>query len=702
MTPLRSIACSFITATAALLVWPTAHGQTAKLEKFEPSNVYFQAWLTLREGDKAKNEGKFLEAFNRYDKAKKLFDSVALYHPDFKADLVKTRQESTAEAMGLIKDRALAEHQKLTRRSNDLAESPNAPTLRKDFVIPTLSKEDQRKIKALQQQIGQYNSELQVARSDRDANAVRLRKALKELEGQRDRMARAPVAGQLQDLNSRISKVERERDAMAGTLRESRREHQQIQIKLGTAEADSAAAQERAAELQKLVEVQQSASKQVVEGLRRQLKELRATVGEKDKQLSELQAHNADLDKQLQEAHSEILDLRDERDALLAERDQMAALLKLNESERVRLLIKQNMELGRNLKTASDRLIEVHSDNNATQDDLIEAKRDIAHAKGRLIDFQRENASQKNRLSKLEERLRHAGNDLETGLKNTAVDPKGREEMEMLRGIISRQLRVQEHRKLSKEAVMTEVRRMAKEDNILIPQLNGLFEQELRLTAEESELIKEFKIDEDFIFSDRPNRREFVNAGQELQQSISIKDKVARRAYANERFLAAREVFESILAEHPGHVETILNLGVVHVKNNEIPLAIDSFNNAIVIRGENLPFAQFMLGVCHYRLGEFQESNTYLRKSLELENDNAQAYIFLGSVAGREMKHEEAEVHFKTAISIDPTLAQPYYNLAVIYLDKGDKQEALKYYREALKRGADPNLKFEASLAMRN
>jgi len=702
MTPLRSIACSFIAATAALLVWPTAHGQNAELENFEPSNVYFQAWLILREGEKSETAGKFLEAFNRYDKAKKLFDSVALYHPGFKADLVKTRQDSTAEAMGLIKDRALAEHQKLTRRSNGLAEGPNAPALRKDFVIPILSKEEQRKIEALQRQIGHYNSELQVARSDRDANAVRLRKALKELEGQRDRMARAPVASQLQDLNSRISKVERERDAMAGALRESRREHQQIQIKLGTAEADSAAAQERAAELQKLVEVQQSASKQVVEGLRRQLKELRATVGEKDKQLSELQAHNADLDKQLQEARAEILDLRDERDALLAERDQMAALLKLNESERVRLLIKQNMELGRNLKTASDRLIEVHSDNNATQDDLIEATRDIAHAKGRLIDFQRENASQKNRLSKLEERLRHAGNDLETGLKNTAVDPRSREEMEMLRGIISRQLRVQEHRKLSKEAVMTEVRRMAEEDNILIPQLNGLFEQELRLTAEESELIKEFKIDEDFIFSDRPNRREFVNAGQELQQSIAIKDKVARRAYANERFLAAREVFESILAEHPGHVETILNLGVVHVKTSEIPRAIDSFNDAIVIRGENLPFAQFMLGVCHYRLGELQQSNTYLRKSLELENDNPQAYIFLGSVAGREMKHDEAEVHFKTAIRLDPTLAQPYYNLAVIYLDKGDKQEALKYYREALKRGADPDLKFEASLAMRN
>ena len=48
------------------------------------------------------------------------------------------------------------------------------------------------------------------------------------------------------------------------------------------------------------------------------------------------------------------------------------------------------MDLGRDLKTARDRLKQLHTDNNVTKDQLIEAKRDLAHAKGRLIKFQRE------------------------------------------------------------------------------------------------------------------------------------------------------------------------------------------------------------------------------------------------------------------------------------------------------------------------
>ena len=63
--------------------------------------------------------------------------------------------------------------------------------------------------------------------------------------------------------------------------------------------------------------MQQSASKQVVEGLRRQLKEMKAAHIEKDKELSSLQARNGELLRQLGEARAEILDLRDERDALL-------------------------------------------------------------------------------------------------------------------------------------------------------------------------------------------------------------------------------------------------------------------------------------------------------------------------------------------------------------------------------------------------
>ena len=107
-----------------------------------------------------------------------------------------------------------------------------------------------------------------------------------------------------------------------------------------------------------------------------------------------------------------------------------------------------------------------------------------------------------------------------------------------------------------------------------------------------------------------------------------------------------------------------------------------------------------MLGVCHYRLSDLGNSRQSLRRAVDLDSENAKAYVFLGNVAGRENLDDEAETHFKAAIQIDPTLSDPYYNLAVIYLRKGLKKEALKYYQEALKRGADPNLEFEASLAL--
>ena len=602
--------------------------------------------------------------------------------------------------MTAIRDKALAERNNIARRTGELVEGSNAPRQSVDVPVPQLSREEQNKVSALQRQIVQYRNELQKSRSDRDANAVRLREALRQLEAERNRVARAPVSGQLQDLNQRIRKVESERDTMFKALRDSRDEHQRVLAELAIAKADAAASQKRATELEEVVNVQQSASREVVQGLRRQLKELKEALAEKDRNYTALEARTAQLDRQLGEARDELRDLRDERDALLIQRDQMAALLKLNESERVQLLIKQNMDLGRDLKMARDRLKELHSDNNTTKDQLIEAKRDLAQAKGRLIEFQRENASQKNRLNAMEDRLRAAGTELKGNLQSPEIDPRSRQEMEMLRDIISRQLRIQEHRRNAKEAVMAEIRKIGQQEGPLVDNIQGLFDQELRLTAEESRLIAEFKIDDDFIFDDRPQEHEVANAARNLQQNISIKDQLARRAFSNGRFLAAREVFESILDEHPGHVETMLNLGVVHVKNEDIPLAVSSFNDALVIRGDNLPFAHFMLGVCHYRTSDLQNSRISLQRAVDLDNENAKAFVFLGNVAGREDRDDEAEAHFKTAIQIDPTLSDPYYNLAVIYLRKGMKDEALKYYKEALNRGADPNLEFEASLAL--
>jgi len=64
-------------------------------------------------------------------------------------------------------------------------------------------------------------------------------------------------------------------------------------------------------------------------------------------------------------------------------------------------------------------------------------------------------------------------------------DQRSRDEMDLLRGIISRQLRIQERRREAREVVMEEVQRLAIEDNAFEVALDLFAQQELKLTDEQ-------------------------------------------------------------------------------------------------------------------------------------------------------------------------------------------------------------------------
>ena len=76
MVPLRSTCDCLKVATILLCLSLPVVAQAPVNAKFKPSDIYFQAWLTVREAEKATKDGKFLDAFNRYDKARQLFESV--------------------------------------------------------------------------------------------------------------------------------------------------------------------------------------------------------------------------------------------------------------------------------------------------------------------------------------------------------------------------------------------------------------------------------------------------------------------------------------------------------------------------------------------------------------------------------------------------------------------------------------------------
>ena len=78
----------------------------------DPSDVYFQAWLLVRDADKLQQKADFAGALDKYRRARQLFDSVIQSCPDWKPDMVKGRLDATSEAIAAVEPKAREQNKK--------------------------------------------------------------------------------------------------------------------------------------------------------------------------------------------------------------------------------------------------------------------------------------------------------------------------------------------------------------------------------------------------------------------------------------------------------------------------------------------------------------------------------------------------------------------------------------------------------------
>jgi len=127
------------------------------------------------------------------------------------------------------------------------------------------------------------------------------------------------------------------------------------------------------------------------------------------------------------------------------------------------------------------------------------------------------------------------------------------------------------------------------------------------------------------------------------------------------------------------------NLSLVHLRNGDFDEAIRILNKAIALKPD-YNHALCTLGLAYSMKGEFKVSLNYLKKCLDIDPSMTEAHNYLG-VAYQELGFlEEAEKEFKIAI-LDTNYRSrelPYYNLARIYLTRGNLQEALDHVDRAL------------------
>lgn len=127
------------------------------------------------------------------------------------------------------------------------------------------------------------------------------------------------------------------------------------------------------------------------------------------------------------------------------------------------------------------------------------------------------------------------------------------------------------------------------------------------------------------------------------------------------------------------------NVGLVYLQNDRYDNAMVYLNKSLALK-PNFDLALNALGIIHFIQGDFQKAMDYFEKCLVVNPQLTEARNYLGSVY-QEMGHlDKAEAEFKKAIADKTYLSRelPYYNLAKLYLTKGNDAEALNLANTAI------------------
>ncbi|BDS05213.1 hypothetical protein NT6N_02530 [Oceaniferula spumae] len=721
------LAC-FVMATLA----PQASAQQDP-RALDPADVFFQAWLTIRDAEKLEKEEKYGDAWRKYRQAAKYYDVLSRFHKGWKPHLVEGRIKTTNESIKGIEPKAAAELAGKQAKTKDLVEGgpqkPDAgdatgsgdqrmptPTTPRITPAPSIAQnsatsELQRRLNILEMDNKRLREELTKSRSmpagsggskaEQQRLIDQIARRDRELTTLRNILARAPLQKDMDQLARQNRTIKAEIGITARALKESQRQLAEAKKTALKHKEDAELTQRRVEELQKDMDAQKKIDNRVVRELRKELTTVTGMLESTRRELGAANAKVARMERSLKESQATIQELTTERDALRTERDTLSNILKKSDSAGVQKLIAENMRLGKELKESLDRLEFLNRSNNATKDELIEAKRDLAIAKTRIMQYQQEQSDHTRRIKTLEKQLSDAEADLLASKSKTggsAESAAKSEEVEILKATVKRLIASQERRRTA-EKILWETYQKSQVNIPGLPEvIRDIRSAKVELTDQEKGLMVVRRPDSEFTSPERvslPHARAFGNA---LEEEIATYNPLMKRAFEKGRYEAARQILEDMDERFPGHFPTLCNRGVVELKTQHYTEATEYFSEAITMR-ENSSYAHHMLGLSLYQSKDFDGARNAFQRSLDLKPGNAKAHLYLGILAGAGKRFQQAEEHFATAIKFDSTLSEAYFNLSVLSLQQNKKKEAADYYGKALDNGFQPDPDHESKLA---
>jgi tetratricopeptide (TPR) repeat protein len=127
------------------------------------------------------------------------------------------------------------------------------------------------------------------------------------------------------------------------------------------------------------------------------------------------------------------------------------------------------------------------------------------------------------------------------------------------------------------------------------------------------------------------------------------------------------------------------NVGLVYLQNDKYEDAINYLKKSLALKPD-FDLALNAMGIIHFIQGDPKTAMGYFEKCLVVNPELTESRNYLGSVYQELGYLDKAEAEFKKAIADETYLSRelPYYNLARLYLTKGNDDEALKMVANAI------------------
>ena len=151
----------------------------------------------------------------------------------------------------------------------------------------------------------------------------------------------------------------------------------------------------------------------------------------------------------------------------------------------------------------------------------------------------------------------------------------------------------------------------------------------------------------------------------------------------------AVDTFKGILSEQPTNVDALFQLANVYKLQDELELAIETFNK--IFATDNLLTEERIYGLTHLALAEIyckqsqlDTAEQHAKEAVQSCPTDADTHYRLGYIYTHQAKFDAALAAFKRTLARNPDFPEVYEWLGLIALMRNEPQQAVTYYQTAI------------------